>query len=89
MHLDKEMLKAYRAFESLEDNLTQEDIWEVICPFYHCISDISKSNSKCELGLKNQVLYKQAINGDNTTPQPREQDVQVLPHIYFLYTSTV
>ncbi|KAJ5766889.1 uncharacterized protein N7511_004505 [Penicillium nucicola] len=28
MHLDKEMLKAYRTFESLEKNLTQEDIWE-------------------------------------------------------------
>ncbi|KAJ6087373.1 hypothetical protein N7467_006287 [Penicillium canescens] len=52
MHLDKEMLKAYRTFESLEGNLTQEEIWE------------------------NQVLYKQAMNGDNATPQPRDQDVQ-------------
>jgi hypothetical protein len=45
MHLDKEMLKAYRTFESLEGNLTQEEIWEVSYWFYY-VSDIPKRN--CE-----------------------------------------
>jgi hypothetical protein len=38
------MLKAYRTFESLEVNLTQEEIWEVICLIV--IFDISKSSTE-------------------------------------------